>query len=164
MSLPKHWSKVNKGPNIVIGDDQLSVALEKDLEKSECVTTSNPIPFKCTHYYFEIQILSVKGSDGISMGISTKSSSPNDEKNDEILSPEIGYALGMKVGCFIDFGKGFCFFTLDGKIANEFISISVHQKPYYPTVKLRSAGASVIATFKKKKCLFKVEGNKDEMT
>ena len=170
MSLPEQWSELDKGPNITLGEDNLSLILEKDLEKAEFVRTSHPIPINCTHHYFEIQILCDEGNEGISMGLCSKSNvskvssslSPSDilglESNNDILSPEISYRFGNTIGCFVDFEEGFSFFTIDGKIAWKFSSFSGQPENYYPTVRLRSAGAIITARFKEEECIFKVTG------
>ena len=86
MLLPKYWSESDKGSNIKIGDDKLSLVLENALEEAEFIRTSNPIPSGCLHYYFEIQILCDKGSDGISIGISTTESNLGHKQNNQIFS------------------------------------------------------------------------------
>ena len=160
MLFPKHWSESDKGSNIKIGDDKLSLVLENALEVAEFVRTSNPIPSGCLHYYFEIQILCDEGSDGISIGITTADSSLSYEPIEQIFSPEVKYSFGNTLGFYIDFEEGFNFFTLNGKIAGEFNPFYGPSDKYYPTVRLRSAGAIVTATFKAKKCQFNVKGNK----
>ena len=160
MLLPKYWSESDKGSNIKIGDDKLSLVLENTLEEAEFVRTSNPIPSRCLHFYFEIQILCDKGSDGISIGITTTNSSLSHEPSEQIFSPEVSYSLGNTVGFFIDFKEGFTFLTLDGKIVGEFNPFSGPPDKCYPTVRLRSAGAIVTATFNAKKCRFNSKGNK----
>ena len=159
MLFPKYWSESDKGSNIKIGDDKLSLVLENTLEEPEFVRTSDPIPSGCLHYYFEIQILCDEGSDGISIGITTTEPSLSHEPSEQIFSPEVTYSFGNTVGFYIDFQEGFTFLTLNGKIVGEFNPFSGPQDKYYPTVRLRSAGAIVTATFKAKKCLFNVKGN-----
>ena len=160
MLFPKYWSECDKGSNIKIGDDKLSLVLENTLEEAEFVRTSNPIPSGCLHYYFEAQILCDEGSDGISIGITTTDSSLNHNLSEQFFSPEVSYSFGNTVGFYIDFKEGFTFLTLDGKIVGDFNPFSGPSDKYYPTVRLRSAGAIITATFNAEECRFNLKGKK----
>ena len=106
------WSTFDKGSNIDIVNDDI-IQFHGQSGHGEVVRTEEPIPSTCTYYYFEIQIVSTEGTDGVTMGLSSHDpgSTPHPKlkkkaqanAHESIFTPQQYYAFDDIVGCYVDF-------------------------------------------------------------
>ena len=105
------WSSFDKGPNIDIVNDDI-IQFHGQSGHGESVRTAEPIPSRCTYYYFEIQIMTTEGTDGVTMGLSSHDLGSNPSEKSEkkfqenertsIFTPKQYYTFDDAIGCYVD--------------------------------------------------------------
>lgn len=161
------WSSVDKGPNIDIVNDDIIQFHGQD-GQGEVVRTAEPIPSRCSYYYFEIQIMNTGGTSGVTMGLSSQDSGSNScqkskkkSKANEYISiftPNHYYTFDDVIGCYVDIINSSYFFTMNGKIMCEPIFYNRTEEILYPTVSFSRNGDIIRINFKEEAYKFNVTG------
>ena len=161
------WSSFDKGPNIDIVNDDI-IQFHGQSGHGESVRTAEPIPSRCTYYYYEIQIMTTEGTDGVTMGLSSHDlgSNPSEKskkkfqanEHTSIFTPKQYYTFDDAIGCYVDLNNSSYFFTMNGKIMCEPISYNMTEEILYPTVSLSQDGDIIRINFKEEACKFNVTG------
>ena len=154
MAVQYTWSAIDHGPNIDIVNDAI-IQYNGRNGDAAVIKTAKPIPKDCSYFYFEIQINSTKGTDGVTMGISPETPSNEDAF---IFTPRQSYHFDDVIGCYVDLKSLTYFFTMNGKILCDPIKFDLKDDVLYPSVGLSLDGDRIHVNFNEENCKFNVQG------